>query len=106
MANGMAFLIFVVGRQVEWRYCLLAMVTCAVGGYSSARLARRVPQPVLRASWSSSPGYGCVVSSGKTRKGRDQGQRSEIRKRPASLLRRLSKEFLKEDVQWPLRHEI
>lgn len=48
MANGMAFLIFVIGRQVEWRYCLLAMVTCAVGGYSSARLARRIPQPVLR----------------------------------------------------------
>ncbi|MDR3774271.1 MAG: sulfite exporter TauE/SafE family protein [Terracidiphilus sp.] len=48
MANGMAFLIFVIGRQVEWRYCLLAMVTCAVGGYSSARFARKVPQPVLR----------------------------------------------------------
>jgi hypothetical protein len=48
MANGMAFLIFVVGRQVEWRYCLLAMVTCAVGGYSSARFARKVPQPILR----------------------------------------------------------
>lgn len=48
MANGMAFLIFVVGRQVEWRYCLLAMVTCAVGGYTSARFARMVPQPILR----------------------------------------------------------
>jgi uncharacterized membrane protein YfcA len=47
-ANGVAFLIFVVGRQVEWRYCLLAMVTCAIGGYSSARLARKVPQPILR----------------------------------------------------------
>jgi len=47
-ANGMAFIIFVVGRQVEWRYCLLAMVTCAVGGYSSARFARKVPQPILR----------------------------------------------------------
>ena len=48
MANGIAFLIFVVGRQVEWRYCLLAMVTCAVGGYSSARFARKIPQPILR----------------------------------------------------------
>jgi len=48
MANGMAFVIFVVSRQVEWRYCLLAMVTCAVGGYMSARFARLVPQPVLR----------------------------------------------------------
>ncbi|MGB6193552.1 MAG: sulfite exporter TauE/SafE family protein [Terracidiphilus sp.] len=48
MANGMAFLIFVLDRQVVWRYCLLAMVTCAIGGYTSASLARRVPQPVLR----------------------------------------------------------
>src|SRR5580692_5966182 len=48
MANGVAFIIFVVDGQVVWRYCLLAMVTCAIGGYSSARLARRVPQPVLR----------------------------------------------------------
>jgi uncharacterized membrane protein YfcA len=35
MANGVAFLIFVVNGQVVWRYCLLAMVTCAVGGYTS-----------------------------------------------------------------------
>jgi len=48
LANGIAFVIFVFGGQVVWRYCLLAMVTCAVGGYSSASLARRIPQPVLR----------------------------------------------------------
>jgi uncharacterized membrane protein YfcA len=48
MANGVAFLIFVFDRQVVWKYCLLAMVTCAVGGYTSASLARHVPQPVLR----------------------------------------------------------
>lgn len=48
MANGIAFLIFVVDRQVVWRYCLLAMVTCAIGGYTSASMARKVPQPVLR----------------------------------------------------------
>jgi uncharacterized membrane protein YfcA len=48
MANGIAFLIFVLNGQVVWRYCLLAMVTCAVGGYSSARFARKVPQPILR----------------------------------------------------------
>lgn len=47
-ANGMAFLIFIFNGQVVWRYCLLAMVTCAIGGYSSASLARRIPQPVLR----------------------------------------------------------
>jgi uncharacterized membrane protein YfcA len=48
LANGVAVVIFAVSGQVVWRYCLLAMVVCAIGGYSSARLARRVPQPVLR----------------------------------------------------------
>lgn len=48
LANGIAFVIFVVGNQVVWRYCLLAMVASAIGGYSSARLARRVPQSILR----------------------------------------------------------
>jgi uncharacterized membrane protein YfcA len=48
MANGIAFIIFVFNGQVVWRYCLLAMVTCAVGGYTSASLARRVRQPLLR----------------------------------------------------------
>lgn len=48
MANGIAFAIFVVDGQVVWRYCLLAMVTCAIGGYTSASLARRIPQPILR----------------------------------------------------------
>lgn len=48
MANGIAFILFVVNGQVVWRYCLLAMVTCAIGGYSSARFAKMVPQKVLR----------------------------------------------------------
>lgn len=48
MANGMAFGIFVVSGQVVWRYCLVAMITCAVGGYSSASMARRIPPVVLR----------------------------------------------------------
>ena len=48
MANGIAFVIFVFDGQVVWKYCLLAMLTCAVGGYMSARFARIVPQPVLR----------------------------------------------------------
>jgi uncharacterized membrane protein YfcA len=48
LANGIAFILFVANGQVLWRYCLLAMVTCAIGGYSSARWARRIPQPVLR----------------------------------------------------------
>jgi len=47
-ANGIACVIFSMSGKVEWRYCLLAMVVCAIGGYVSASLARRVPQPVLR----------------------------------------------------------
>jgi hypothetical protein len=48
MANGVAFLIFVMDGQVEWHFCLLAMVVCAIGGYSSARFAKLIPQKVLR----------------------------------------------------------
>jgi len=47
-ANGIAFILFAFNGQVVWHYCLLAMVVCAIGGYASARLARRVPQPFLR----------------------------------------------------------
>jgi uncharacterized membrane protein YfcA len=55
MANGIAVVIFAVSGKVAWPYCLQAMLVCAIGGYSSARLARRIPQPVLR---------GLVVSIG------------------------------------------
>ena len=48
LANGIAVVIFAFNGQVIWRFCLPAMVACAIGGYLSARLARRVPQPVLR----------------------------------------------------------
>jgi uncharacterized protein len=48
LANGIAFVIFIVEGQVVWRFCLAAMVAAAIGGYASASLARRVPQPVLR----------------------------------------------------------
>jgi uncharacterized membrane protein YfcA len=47
-ANGIACLLFIAGHQVVWRCCLLAMVVCAIGGYYSARMARRVPQSLLR----------------------------------------------------------
>jgi len=47
-ANGIAFILFAFNGQVVRHYCLLAMVVCAIGGYASARLARRVPQPFLR----------------------------------------------------------
>lgn len=56
-ANGIAMLIFIADGQVVWRFCLAAMVAAGIGGYVSARLARRVPQPVLR---------GVVVAIGLT----------------------------------------
>ncbi len=49
LANGTACVIFIVSGQIVWGYCLAAMIAAAIGGYSSARLAKRVPQPVLRA---------------------------------------------------------
>jgi len=49
LANGVAFVIFIADGQVVWRYCLAAMVAAGIGGYVSASLAKRVPQPVLRA---------------------------------------------------------
>jgi hypothetical protein len=48
MANGVAFVIFVADGQVVWRYCLLAMLASAIGGYTSARLAHHIPQSLLR----------------------------------------------------------
>ena len=48
LANGIAFVIFIVDGQVVWRFCVAAMIAAAIGGYASASLARRVPQPVLR----------------------------------------------------------
>jgi len=48
LANGIAFVIFIADGQVVWRFCLAAMIAAGIGGYASASLARRVPQPVLR----------------------------------------------------------
>jgi hypothetical protein len=48
LANGIAFVIFIAAGQVVWRFCLAAMIAAGIGGYASASLARRVPQPVLR----------------------------------------------------------
>jgi uncharacterized membrane protein YfcA len=48
LANGIAFVIFVIDGQVVWHYGLPAMIACAIGGYFSAHYARRVPQRILR----------------------------------------------------------
>lgn len=48
LANGTACILFAFTRQIEWRFCLAAMAACAIGGYTSARFARLIPQQVLR----------------------------------------------------------
>jgi uncharacterized membrane protein YfcA len=48
MANGMACVLFAFSGKVEWRYCLAAMVTCAIGGYLSARISQKLDQRFLR----------------------------------------------------------
>jgi uncharacterized membrane protein YfcA len=48
LANGMACILFAFSGKVEWRYCLAAMVTCAIGGYLSARVAQRLNPRFLR----------------------------------------------------------
>ena len=48
LANGIAVVTFVVSHQVEWRYCLLMMVTAAIGGYLGGRYARRMNPRAMR----------------------------------------------------------
>lgn len=48
LANGIAVVTFVVEKQVLWQYCLLMMVTAAVGGYLGGRYARRINPQVMR----------------------------------------------------------
>ncbi len=48
MANGIAVVTFIVGRQVIWRDCLVMMVTAAIGGYLGARYSRRLNPALMR----------------------------------------------------------
>ena len=48
LANGIAVVTFIVEKQVVWQYCLLMMVTAAIGGYFGARYSRRVDARVMR----------------------------------------------------------
>ncbi|HEX4036945.1 MAG TPA: sulfite exporter TauE/SafE family protein [Acidobacteriaceae bacterium] len=47
-ANAVACVTFIIGGAVEWRFCWLMMIACAVGGYTGARNARRISDRVLR----------------------------------------------------------
>jgi uncharacterized protein len=47
-ANGIAVVTFIVRNQVAWKYCLLMMLTAAIGGYLGARYARRMNPKFMR----------------------------------------------------------
>jgi uncharacterized protein len=48
MANGIAVVTFILGKQIVWQYCLLMMVTAAVGGYLGAHYSRRLNPRIMR----------------------------------------------------------
>ncbi len=48
VANAVASITFIIGGAVEWRYCWLMMIACAIGGYTGARNARRISDRILR----------------------------------------------------------
>lgn len=48
IANGIAVITFAVERQVLWQYCLMMMVTGALGGYLGARCSRRLSPTLMR----------------------------------------------------------
>ena len=48
LANGIAVVTFIVEKQVRWQYCLLMMLTAAVGGYLGGRYSRRLDARLMR----------------------------------------------------------
>lgn len=48
IANGIAVITFIAGRQIIWHLCLLMMLSAAVGGYAGARYSRRLSATVMR----------------------------------------------------------
>jgi hypothetical protein len=47
-ANAVAAITFIIGGAVEWRFCWLMMIACAIGGYTGARNSRRISDRILR----------------------------------------------------------
>ena len=48
LANGIAVLTFIVGRQIVWRYCLLMTIAAAIGGYLGGRSSRKLNPQFMR----------------------------------------------------------
>ncbi|MHB1023219.1 MAG: sulfite exporter TauE/SafE family protein [Acidobacteriaceae bacterium] len=47
-ANGVAVVTFILDRAVVWQYCMVMMITCAIGGYLGAKYARGISDRILR----------------------------------------------------------
>lgn len=48
LANGVAVVVFIVGKQVLWQHCLLMMAAAAIGGYCGAHFSRRLNSQLMR----------------------------------------------------------
>ncbi len=48
LSNLCAVITFIVSGAVIWKYCLISMIICGVGGYIGARYSRRISPDVLR----------------------------------------------------------
>jgi uncharacterized membrane protein YfcA len=60
LSNFCAVVTFIVSGAVVWKYCLLSMIICGVGGYIGALYARRMNPDVLRLIV---VGTGCVMAA-------------------------------------------
>jgi uncharacterized protein len=47
-ANGIAVVTFIVEKQIVWKYCLLMMISAAIGGYLGARYSRGLNPRLMR----------------------------------------------------------
>lgn len=47
-ANGVAVVTFILDRAVVWQYCIVMMITCAIGGYLGAKYTRGISDRILR----------------------------------------------------------
>lgn len=50
LVNSLAVVVFAVSADVAWRHAGILSATALLGGYTGARLSRRLPVPVLRAT--------------------------------------------------------
>lgn len=48
LLTTIAVLIYAVGGVVLWKYAVMMALSSALGGYAGARVARQVPEPILR----------------------------------------------------------